>query len=411
MLVLAVGLILAASLARAGGCALPVTIVGDKNTATPHCYGTLDAFNAIGDMGGYYYDYEYSAFTGGLNGIACADDLKPYWSSDSGTWFARNKNWGNNNTCTTLYGCPTNTVGPPPSETVYPFWGTTQIGGRTWLYYFIMDACPYAGVAYECIGTGLGLWGDGAPTTCNGATSGVDKTFHLQALSITGAGSCYTAGGNTTCTFTVTIQGPTAGAGLYGGSVPLVSGYKIYAAHGSQPPVSGAIADWTGTANYVPYKGASSSGSFTFTWPAGNSAYFSYLPVFNNRAGTAIATLDAAGYRPGNFVPLYASYTPSSGISSFTAHYLDLEHTALAWTTTSETGASGFNLYRSLDGASWTQANSALIPAKGQGGGGANYAFTDTLPRQRSYQRWRYKLDEVGTSGQVITEAAAAVTK
>jgi hypothetical protein len=407
----AVGVLFVTAIAAAQGCILPVGISGDKNTATPHCDGTLDAFNAIGNMGGYYYDYEYSGFTGGLNGIGCGDNAKPYWNSDSGTWFSRMKNWGNNGDCATLYGCPVPKTGPPASETVYPFWGTRQVSGQPWLYYFIMDACPYTGAGYVCVGTGLGLWADGSPTTCNGAASGVDKTFHLQALSITNTSSCSTSGGNSTCTFAVTIQGPVSGAGLYGDNVAMVSGYKIYAAYGSKPPGSGAIGNWTGTSIYITYRGASSSGSFTYMWPAGSNLYLSYLPVFNNRAGTAIATLDAAGYKPSGHVPACATYAPASGITAFTAHYLDLEHAALAWTTASETGAAGFNAYRSLDGATWAQINSALIPAKGEGGSGASYNFTDHLPKQHAYQKWRYRLDEVNGAGQTLAEAEAVITK
>jgi hypothetical protein len=55
---------------------------------------------------------------------------------------------------------------------------------------------------------------------------------------------------------------------------------------------------------------------------------------------------------------------------------LEAGHAVLDWAVVGGSNISGFNIYRSLDGISWTQANTALVQANG-GVGGAPYTFTD----------------------------------
>jgi hypothetical protein len=67
----------------------------------------------------------------------------------------------------------------------------------------------------------------------------------------------------------------------------------------------------------------------------------------------------------------------------------------LTWRTASETGVSGFNVWRA-SGSGWRKLNRALVPARG-GVAGAAYRYVDANARQgRAY---RYRLQVVGTPG------------
>ena len=96
---------------------------------------------------------------------------------------------------------------------------------------------------------------------------------------------------------------------------------------------------------------------------------------------------------------------------SFIGHYADLQHVDLTWETSSEVDAAGFIVYRSLDNQNWIQANDQLIPAQGVGGAGAVYNFSDNLPKQRVYQRWYYKVEEIDSSGQRVAQANCEVSR
>ena len=377
-------------------------ILGSGNAPPTKCYGTLDTYNAMSNIASFYYDYEYSAFSGGFNGIACET---PVFNTDVISFFGRSRNWGNNGACDTLYGCPTPSAG---SETIYAMW---TADASNFLSQLIMEACPWNGAQYWC--SGAGLPARVTNTSCDGAVTGVDWTYHVSQALLENVSNCSDAGVDRTCTFYVGIYGPSYYAGLYGDDVPMISGYRIYVTHSPLCcPSSGSVAGWTATDTYIPYAGDLSLGSFTYTWPNSDQFFISYIPIFNNRAGTDIVTLEANGMAPTGFVAPFGGHDPTPvTFESFTAHYADLQTVALEWVTASENDAMGFNLYRSLDALNWTKVNPTLIQAMGQGGGGAAYAYTDNLPRQRTYQAWRYKVEELNNGGQRTTEAATEVAR
>jgi hypothetical protein len=380
-------------------CSTSISIIGSGLYAgAQKCYGTMDTYNAMANRGGFYYDYEYSAFT--KSPIACET---PVTNTDTVTFIGRSRNWGNNGACATLYGCPTPAAG---LDSVYASWGTNA---SNFLTYFIMESCPYVTTSYQCAGTGLGA--RVANASCNGLASGVDYQFHFAAPALSPTLPCVPATG---CTVGVTITVPTAGSGLYGpDGVSMISGYRIYLQELPLPntnqPTSGAIAGWTASNYYIPANGI---GSFTHTFTTGNNLFVSYAPIFNNRAGTAIATLAANGMQPTGFVGPFLGFSPTpTTFESFTGHYADLQTVNMNWVTASENDAMGFNLYRSLDGVSWTKVNPTLIQAMGQGGGGSSYAYTDNLPKQRTYQAWQYKVEELSNAGSRIADTTTEVTK
>jgi hypothetical protein len=380
------------------------TITGSKTASK--CYGSLATLNGISAKHSYYYNYEYSAFT--KSPIACET---PVYNNDSGTFFGRSRSWSNNMACPTIFGgCPSPASG---NQTVYVFWGVNSAG---YVSNLLMEACNANGSIWICAGTGLPTWANGTPTTCGSA----DATYH-PSLSIT-SGSCSSYTPPLNCAISLSIVNPVGNAGLYGtAGISLISGYQIYINNtSSKAPASGADANWTATSTFIPYQaGYSSSGTLNFAFTDSSPLYIAFKIVFNNRAGTAVSTLESAGLMTtGNVAqahpaaPYYAEFVPTAvTLTSFTAKYRDLEHVDLAWTTASENDSMGFNIYRSLDGENWRQANSALIPAKGVGGGGADYAFTDVLPRERTYLEWQYRLEEVDNGGNHNDVATATVEK
>jgi len=404
-ILLAITVLIVGSIAFGQCITAGLTITGSKTTASK-CWGTLNTYTGITTKGGFYYDYEYSAFT--KSPISCET---PIFNNDAGSFWARNRSWSNDGACATLYGCPTPVSG---HQTIYAFWG---VNSSNYVTNLLMEAYPANGSSWIGTGTGLPTWTTGTPPVCGAA----DATFH-PAMGITSI-SC-DAADPSTCTVNVNIGNPTYNSqeGMYGTTgLNMIAGYRLYY-HNTGVPASGAIANWTPVTNnsYVPYTaGIASSGSFTYTGGKYTPVYLAFQPIFGNRAGTDLATLDTAGMKPAAYVaqsggqpPYYAEFIPTPvTIASFSGKYLNLEHIALTWVTASESDAAGFNLYRSLDQNNWTQVNSALIPAKGKGGSGATYNYTDNLPKQRTYQKWYYKLDEINSSGQRASEMTTSVTK
>jgi hypothetical protein len=391
-------------------CPIAVGITGSGlYSSAPKCYGTIDTYNAMTNRNGFYYNYEYWGFPGGgVNGIACET---PVTNTDAVQFFGRNRNWGNNGACLSCAAC---CPGPlPGDDTVYASWGTGATSNN-YLVYLIMESCPCGdGFKYQCDGTGLPARVAGV--SCGGVTTGVDAQFHPAApiISSVTRDPCVPSAG---CTLNIAIAGPTAGNGLYGSDgVSMISGYRIYtytAPLGSADP-GGAIGGWTATDNYIPYTGANSSASFSFTWADTDTLWIGYLPIFNNRANTDIAVLADNGMHPtGYLAGGWAKFQPTAVVfESFTARYADMQTVGLNWATASENDSMGFNLYRSPDASAWTKVNPTLIQAMGQGGGGAVYAYTDNLPKQRTFQSWKYKVEEINNGGIPTTEATTEVTR
>ncbi|MCP4629201.1 MAG: hypothetical protein GY850_37710 [bacterium] len=70
----------------------------------------------------------------------------------------------------------------------------------------------------------------------------------------------------------------------------------------------------------------------------------------------------------------------------------------LSWESSDETDNFGFNLYRSIDGKSFTQINETIIFADGAEGLGANYEFTDDDDVENRTE-YMYVLESVDTFG------------
>jgi len=79
------------------------------------------------------------------------------------------------------------------------------------------------------------------------------------------------------------------------------------------------------------------------------------------------------------------------------------------WTTASELGNVGFNVYRSeAEDSEYVRVNDVLIPAQGNASTGASYSFTDlNVKRGRTYY---YKLEDVDTSGVSTFHGPVSVT-
>lgn len=94
-------------------------------------------------------------------------------------------------------------------------------------------------------------------------------------------------------------------------------------------------------------------------------------------------------------------------LSSFTATGVR-GYTELGWTTASEIGNAGFNVYRSSsENDLGTRMNEELIATKGGSGSGASYSFADNdVAEGRTYF---YSLESVDLKGESFVETAAAV--
>ncbi len=336
--------------------------------------------------------------------------------------------WDDNNSCATVTGC----------DGIDD--GGLQAGDRTAFFAFTWStSAPYTSKFVADL-----TFYDASVTCLNFSNS--DGTMHrLGDLPAPTFSSAVCDG--TTCTVGVTITNPVfdstgATGGIYGDDADLgagssiaarlIAGYMILGVQSAAAPANPLLATWT----KVPTSGqfiarstaATSTGTVTFNVTGDtNNLYISYAPVFNYNGACAgwpctageVQTI-VTNYSVATGAPMHSrvvsvasipiSPTPTT-FSSFTAAYASLQQVNLAWTTASETDAIGFNLYRSLDGASWTQVNTALIPAKGQGGAGASYAFTDNLPKQRVYQPWKYKVEEMSNTGTRIAETTTEATK
>ncbi len=251
--------------------------------------------------------------------------------------------------------------------------------------------------------------------------------FELSALNITNAtkvsGSCTAAD---PCTIDVTVSIPTIG-GVYGdGSINprtnTLAGAVIMMKQSASAPTTGNETSW------LPVLDPENDQYFNFSELGGvttktlrisgitssDNIYLSYKPILQYSGACATPTtcsavelsaLDAAGFDIGYVTSNSPPIVPTPvTISSFTARYTDLQNVQIDWETASETNALGFFLYRSLDGQNWTKINQNIIPAKGQGGAGATYTYNDQVPKQRTYTKYYYKLEEISNNGERIAE-------
>ena len=137
--------------------------------------------------------------------------------------------------------------------------------------------------------------------------------------------------------------------------------------------------------------------------------FFCLAPVFGGTgvtgraAGEASTTPDAAFAAQETIYlgPSLRVNPASSAAISAKAVYAKPTQVTISWTTFLESSVAGFNVHRSTDQRLWTKVNAGgLIPAQGQGGSGASYKVTDTI-NQQGYSQQFYKIDMVGTTGQV----------
>ncbi|MEJ5165857.1 MAG: hypothetical protein WHV67_02375 [Thermoanaerobaculia bacterium] len=203
----------------------------------------------------------------------------------------------------------------------------------------------------------------------------------------------------------------------------IITGWEIfYAGSASSTPIDGIRTNWTATDDtdatrvQVGSRWYSTDTQATVVIPqsAGSYVFVAVSPVFDGNPGPGMrATLGTKsvtleGVISRSSAPIIP--TPVT-ITSFTARYVDLQNVKIDWETASETDALGFYLYRSTDRQNWVQVNSQIIPAKGQGGAGATYTYNDTVPKQRTYTKYYYKVEEISNSGQRTAQAETETTR
>ena len=323
--------------------------------------------------------------------------------------------WGNFGTCSTLYSCPLTT-----DYTILVLYNQINDNTANHKTKFFVDHCnrPFDWNFDDSNGVGQNM-------------------FELAPINITNAvktsGSCTALD---PCTIDVTVWIPTIG-GVYGdGSITprtdTLAGAVVMYKQSASAPTSGDETQWTPITTdpendqYFNQSeiGSALRASKTITISGITSTdniYLSYKPILqyntacavNTQCTTAeLQTLDSQGYDIGYVTANSAPIVPTPvTIVSFTARYSDLQNVNLNWETASEVDALGFLLYRSVDGQNWTQVTSQIIPAKGQGGGGAVYTYTDTVPKQRTYTKFYYKLEEISNNGQRTAEAQTETTR
>jgi len=316
--------------------------------------------------------------------------------------------WGNLNTCTTNTGCPSGA-----SSTCLVVYNQDNDGTVNHQTKFFVDCANYTGADFR--------FDDSTSVGQN-----LKLLPQLDILNATHSGSCT---GADPCTINLTVRIPNflSGAAFSDGSVPagnLIAGAVVMYNQAASAPTSGDETGWTaittdpendqyfnqtqisgGTTQVITISGITST----------NYIYLSYKPIVQYQGACAsptactkaeLSALDTAGYDIGYVTSNSAPIAPTPvTIVSFTAVYTDLQNVKLDWETASETDAMGFFLYRSTDGQNWTKVNDQLIPARGQGGAGATYTYNDTVPKQRTYTKYYYKVEEITNNGERGAEA------
>lgn len=318
-------------------------------------------------------------------------------------------NW-NNPTCSTLNACPSTAT-----PMVLVAYNQVDDGFVTHSTRWIVDSVDYEGISFNFDDSSAagGATNYELPPIIIGVTcpprtifSPTDSVIPLAVPILSG----YFGDGSTGA-----LSNPIAGVVI------------VYQQSGCySPPTSGVGADWTVPADMNAYVNWTNLGSAIYlTVPEEPGIWFSYRPILQydgacaagpqNCTQAELQVLDAAGFSlaytarnsdgPYNCCPTPVEFT------SFTAVYRDLRTVDLTWETAFEADAMGFYLYRSLNGQDWSQVNIQLIPAQGIGGAGASYSFTDIIPKQRTFQLWQYKVEEITVNGQRASEAYTMVRR
>ncbi|HPR62582.1 MAG TPA: hypothetical protein PK014_00025 [Thermoanaerobaculia bacterium] len=310
--------------------------------------------------------------------------------------------------CTTLTACPPATADAVVAYYIVPSEGTANHGLK-----WVVDSC----------GVDAGIGWDMDDSNGSGANPA------MATLGVIGISAVTRDATNIYVTVNIPVPGGIYGenTGIIGSPTAKIAGFQVLYQQVGAAPTSGLASGWTAPADLdsrILFGGAgngSDSAEITIPFAGTNDIYLTYVPVFANT--TTCATLPCTTtaqvgtlYGNGFFLPYTgpnsAPITPTPvTITSFNGVYQDLQTIDLNWITASEMDAAGFFLYRSLDGLNWTQVNTQLIPAAGQGGSGANYAFTDNLPKQRTFQKWYYKVEELTTNGQRAATANTTVSR
>jgi len=109
--------------------------------------------------------------------------------------------------------------------------------------------------------------------------------------------------------------------------------------------------------------------------------------------------------------PMHPTSGPVGSFTATTAVYNSLQSVTIGFSTTDETGVTGFNIYRGagLSPSTWTKLTTTPMAANGVP---STYSYTDdTIPRQRTYQTYTYKFDAIDAAGNVLYNIQVKVSK
>lgn len=320
-------------------------------------------------------------------------------------------NWGNNPDCDTLLACPDNA-----GSMVMVAYNAVEEGSGWPSYHtvrWIVDSTSYSGPRW-----------DYDLSNGNYQTNAELPRINVWPISFDSGPSPYT--------FTVRLTLPDLpavyGDGSIGPATNAVAGIVVVyqTSWSGNEPYYGREADWTPIPNpddaYYSMADLGTSYYITMSMPTNDWVWFSYKPILQYQGACVDPTdctvdelqaLDLAGFdlafvarnsdRPMNPTPVT--------FSDFTARYDDIRTVQVTWETATEMDAQGFYLYRSLDGENWTRLNDILFPAEGVGGAGSSYSFVDHLAKQRTYQRWQYRVEEITVNGERASEARTEVIR
>lgn len=356
----------------------------------------------------------YSWTTAGADGLAST-----YLDSGCQSWAAQVLEWapdayvsgdfGNNATCDTLLACPS-TLNP----IVWMEYNTVAEGTAAHSVRWLVDSVNYAAPAFNF-----------DDSSSNGQTN-------AELPMLTWVADIDDVDGLAPYDISVTLQTPALsgifGDGSIGAVTNAVAGIAIVyrqEAPGPNPPTTGDSGSWATIADanaWVPYSALGTQRTFTLSLPTTDDVWFSYIPVLSylggcgapaNCSAAEMQALFGAGFYTGFAAQnsdMPVAPTPVQFVS-FHGAYQDIRTVDLTWETATEVDAQGFNLYRSLDGENWVKINAQLIPAEGSAGTGATYAYTDMVPKQRTYTRYQYMVEEITVNGQRAASMTTGVTK
>lgn len=227
---------------------------------------------------------------------------------------------------------------------------------------------------------------------------------------------------STSTTVTLTWTHPTIRANFANVAYPIAS-WGIYKMDSAATPTNFAEGSWT-EVRRVP--GSANTATFDFGGAPVNRWYFALKPRFDGNGGlnagaactpgvdcNAISanTLDIAG-KVGPTSTTFVRPTASAGTFVDTsAVYESLQKITIGFTTTDETGVVGFNVYRGTGAnpVTFTKVTTSPMAANGVA---STYSFTDSsLPRQRTYGVFTYKVEAIDAANQSQFEILVTVRK